>query len=123
MEYELAFVRIWVKDWPTALEFYTGVLGMRAEVRDDQAGWAQLDTGTSQLCLERIDPGDEEADDLVGRFVGVSFIVPDVEAIYDQLAPKGVEFSSAPEEQPWGAKVTHVRDPEGNVLTLMSFPE
>ena len=48
---------------------------------------------------------------MVGRFVGVS--------AYETLAARGVDFVGPPEKQPWGGVLAHLRDPDGNILTLL----
>lgn len=121
-DYALSIVRVFVTDWARAVRFYTETVGIPAVVRDDSAGWAQLDTGSGQLALERVDPGDEEGRALVGRFVGVSLAVADVELAYRRLRDRGVEFPGPPERQPWGEVLAHFRDPDGNVITLVGLP-
>ena len=50
MEYKLTTVRVFVTDWERAIRFYTETLEMSAVFRDDEHGWAQLDTGVCQLA-------------------------------------------------------------------------
>jgi predicted enzyme related to lactoylglutathione lyase len=123
MEYKLFAVRIFVTDWDRAIRFYTEILGMHATYRNDKIGWAQMATGEGQLALERVDPSDQEGKALVGRFVGVSLQVPDIQATYKILVERGVEFVAPPENQPWGGVLAHLRDPDGNVLTLLGSSE
>ena len=52
------------------------------------------------------------------RFVAVSLQVEDVQAVYEELVAKGVEFLGPPERMGWGGTLAHFRDPDGNVLTL-----
>ena len=87
--------------------------------RDDAAGWAQMAPGAGQRALERVDPCDDEARGLVGRFVGVSLPVPDIFTTYQELVARGVEFIAPPEKQPWGGILAHLRDPDGNIVTLL----
>ena len=54
---------------------------------------------------------------LVAPLPGV--MVDDIEEQYKRLAAKGVEFTGRPEKKPWGGTLTHLKDLEGNVLTLM----
>ncbi len=82
-------------------------------------GWAQLATGEGQLALERVQPGDEESEALVGRYVGVSLQVEDIHATHKTLVDRGVEFTMPPTKQPWGGVLAHLKDPDGNVLTLL----
>jgi predicted enzyme related to lactoylglutathione lyase len=119
VEYKLATVRVFVTDWERAIRFYSGTLEMAVAQRSDEWGWAQMATGEGQLALERVDAADDEGRALVGRFVGVSLQVPDVVATYEALAARGVEFVGPPERQPWGGILAHLRDPDGNVLTLL----
>jgi predicted enzyme related to lactoylglutathione lyase len=117
--YELAVVRLFVHDWERAVQFYTEALGMTIERRADEFGWAQFATGPCSLAVERLHRDDPEAAALVGRYVGVSLRVPDLEGAYHTLVERGVEFLSPPEKQAWGGTLAHLRDPEGNVLTLL----
>jgi uncharacterized glyoxalase superfamily protein PhnB len=55
----------------------------------------------------------------VGRFVGVSLEVTDIDATYRTLVERGVQFDAPPERQAWGGTLAHLRDPDGNVLTLL----
>lgn len=119
MDYELCAVRVFVSDWERAIRFYTETLEMPAAFRSDEMGWAQLATGRARLALERVDPDDAEARDLVGRFVGVSLEVADIHDAYARLTERGVAFESPPEKQPWGGVLAHLKDPDGNVRTLL----
>ncbi len=121
MEYRLSVVRVFVTDWERAIRFYSETLGMAVAYRSDEMGWAQMATGEGQLALERVDPSDQEGRALVGRFVGVSLRVSDIFALYDSLVERGVDFVGPPEKEPWGGVLAHLRDPDGNVLTLLSM--
>jgi len=120
MNYKLKAVRIYVTDWDRALDFYSNTLGMPVVFAGSETGWAEFDTGEAHLAIERVSPDDTEGDDLVGRFVSVSLQVDDIQAIYETLRTRGVEFLEPPETQPWGGVLAHFRDPDGNVLTLLS---
>ena len=119
MTYRLYAVRVFVHDWEACLGFYHDTVGLKVTFADADMGWAQLDVGTAALGLERVDPDDPEGAELVGRFVGVSLEVDDIQATYDALVAKGVGFEGPPESQPWGGKLAHFKDPDGNVMTLL----
>ena len=116
---ELYAVRVFVRRWPEACAFYGGPLGLTERYRDDQIGWAEYDLGGPCIGLERVDPGDTEGEALIGRFVGVSLRVGNIDELYESLKEKGVQFTSPPERQEWGGSLAHFRDPDGNVLTLL----
>jgi len=120
---KLAYLRVFVSDWPRALKFYSEAVGLPILFANQEAGWAQLDTGECQLALERAASPEEGEEDLVGRFVGASLAVEDVHATYERLRSRGVEFVGPPEPQPWGGVLAHFRDPDGNVLTLLGSSE
>jgi predicted enzyme related to lactoylglutathione lyase len=82
-------------------------------------GWAQFELGGAYLGLERAQPDDEESREYVGRFVGVSIQVDDIGGLYDRLLARGVEFLGPPARQPWGGMLAHLKDPDGNILTLL----
>lgn len=117
MNYQLSFVRVFVTDWARATHFYTDTLEMKPVLITD--GWAQFATGQAQLALEQVDPADPESGESVGRFVGVSLSVDDIHAAFETLKSRGVSFLGAPEVMPWGGVLAHLRDPDGNVLTLL----
>lgn len=120
----IGFLRVFVSDFEKSLVFYRDTLGMKLDFTD-QTNWAQFFSGKDvSLAIELCDPNKlEQGSKLVGRFVGVTLIVDDLDATYADLCSRGVGFSSKPELQPWGGKVAHFRDPDGNVLTLMQSRE
>lgn len=114
---QLYAVRIFAHDWDHSCAFYRDTLQLQERFRDDEIGWAEYDVGGPCLGLERTETTDEEA--LVGRFVGVSLQVADIDATYRAMLARGVTFTSAPAKQLWGGKLAHFADPNGNVLTLI----
>lgn len=119
MGFKLYAIRIFSFRWEESLAFYRDLIGLPVFFADDKQGWAQFDLGGTYLGLERCDPNDEESKELVGRFVGTSITVGDIESTFDQLSGRGVEFLGPLEKQPWGGVLAHFKDPDGNVLTLM----
>lgn len=117
MNYTLSVVRVFVTDWQRAVNFYTQILDMKPVFIAD--GWAEFATGEAHLALERVDPNDPEVADFEGRFVAASLRVDDIHQAHRVLSSRGVEFVGAPEKQPWGGWLAHLRDPDGNVLTLL----
>ena len=119
MKYRLYVVRIFVTDWAGALAFYKDKLGLQTTFENEEMGWAQFNAGGAELALERLAPGDPETEALVGRYVGVSLQVDDILSVHNTLVERGVEFEGPPAVQPWGGTLAHLRDPEGNVITLL----
>lgn len=51
----------------------------------------------------------------------ISFVVEDVDAIYNTLKAKGVEFNGEPADQDWGARLVGLKDPDGNNLYFLKY--
>jgi predicted enzyme related to lactoylglutathione lyase len=117
---KIGFVRVFVAAFAKSLDFYTQTLGMEIDYTDKES-WAQFKSGEDvSLAIEKCDPDHvEEGSRLVGRFVGVPLMVDDIEEQYKRLVAKGVEFTGRPEKQGWGGTLAHLKDLDGNVLTLM----
>ena len=113
-------IRVFVPDVAAVRSFYRDQLGLSEAFADDAV--LVYSTGTADLIVEEADPESEEERSLIGRFVGVSFTVADIEAVHETLAAKGVQFEAEPQRQAWGGALAHIRDPAGNVLTLVEPP-
>ena len=116
----IAAVRIFIPDVGAVRHFYRDQLGLDEAYADDSV--LVFRTGSADLIVEAAAPEDTEEGPLIGRFVGVSFAVPDARAAHAALKAKGVTFEGEPKEQDWGGVLAHFRDPAGNVLTLVEMP-
>ncbi|MEM8766093.1 MAG: VOC family protein [Pseudomonadota bacterium] len=119
MKYRLYAVRIFSHRWEESLIFYKDVIRLPLAFSDASMGWAQFEVGTAHLGLERCDPADDESRELVGRFIGISLEVDDIQGTYEALLAQGVEFVAPPEKQAWGGTLAHFKDPDDNVVTLL----
>ncbi|WP_415904087.1 VOC family protein [Neptuniibacter sp. QD48_55] len=113
--------RIFVTRFNAAVGFYSQALGLEPEFLDEDMGWAEFELGAAKIALELIDADTEEANDLVGRFVGVTLQVDDIQSAYEDMTQRGIEFVAAPEKQPWGGTLGHFKDLEGNILSIFSM--
>lgn len=48
----------------------------------------------------------------------LSFDVKDVDGLLDRVEPAGGRVLGPPNDMPWGQRVAHVQDPDGNSLNL-----
>jgi len=110
----IGYANIFVSDIDRAVSFYRDQLGMTLNFADSEHGYASLQAGPISLGLAL--PGDQAG--LVGRHTGLGLVVDDLEAEHARLQAAGVQFSMAPEHQPWGGFMALVDDPDGNVLYL-----
>jgi uncharacterized glyoxalase superfamily protein PhnB len=130
----IANAQLWVLDQEEALAFWTEKVGfeVRADVtlaEMDDFRWltvgppGQEDVSVVLMAI----PGEPFIDgqtraqinDLVAKgFAGTVFLATDdCRADYEQLVARGVEFSEAPEERPYGIDAGF-RDPSGNSIRL-----
>jgi lactoylglutathione lyase len=100
---KIGFVTVFVTDFDKSLDFYTKTLDMEIDYTD-KTNWAQFKSGEDvSLAIEKCDPDYvEQGSKMVGRFVGVTLMVDNIEDQYNRLVAKGVEFTGRPEKQHWG---------------------
>jgi predicted enzyme related to lactoylglutathione lyase len=136
--FKLDSTQLWVHDQDAALAFYTGKLGW--EVRSDATlpemgnfRWLSVGpVGQDMSIVLMAIPGapvlDDESNhqihDLMGKgYAGTVFLTTDdCRAAYEELKGRGVEFTEAPEERPYGIDAGF-RDPSGNALRLTQVRE
>jgi len=134
----IANAQLWVHDQDEALAFYTRKLGMevRADVTLPEMNFRWLTVGPAgqpdvAIVLMAI-PGPPVMDDdtaeqvkslMAKGFAGTIFLrTDDVQASFDELRARGVEFVEEPEERPYGID-SSFRDPSGNHFRLTQIRE
>ena len=132
--FKLANTQLWVHDQEEALAFYTQKLGMevRADVTLPELGdfrWVTVaPPGEDEVSIVLMaipgppvmDPDTaEQVKDLMAKgFAGAVFLTTDdCKASYEELKARGVEFTEAPEQRPYGIDAGF-RDPSGNSFRL-----
>jgi predicted enzyme related to lactoylglutathione lyase len=104
-------------DLDRLLAFYTELLGARQNFRypdDGPVFYIGLALGDSELGLSydaSVQPGSP------GRML-LSIEVPDIEAILGRVEPLGGHAPGPANDMPWGQRVAHITDPDGNVVNL-----
>ena len=136
---KLSHAQLWVHDQDEALAFWTEKVGM--EVRADatlpgMGDFRWLTVGPPgqedvSIVLMAI-PGPPVMDDSTAEdvrslmskgFAGTIFLTTDdVHGSYEELKGRGVEFTEAPEERPYGID-SGFRDPSGNAIRLTQVRE
>jgi len=137
--FKIANAQLLVHDQDEALAFYTEKVGMevRADVTVPELGnfrWltvgppGQTDVSIVLMAI----PGPPVMDDetaaqvktLMGKgFAGTVFLTTDdVQASYEELKGRGVDFVEEPEERPYGID-SAFRDPSGNNFRLTQVRE
>lgn len=131
---KIANAHLWVHDQEAALAFYTEKLGMevRSDVTLPEMGdfrWLTVSPAGQEdvsIVLMAI-PGEpmidgetkKQIEELTAKgFAGTVFLTTeDCRSDYEALRERGVEFTEAPEERPYGIDAGF-RDPSGNSIRL-----
>jgi predicted enzyme related to lactoylglutathione lyase len=135
----LANAQLWVHNQEESLDFYTNKIGW--EVRMDATlpemgnfRWLtvgppnQPDISVVLMAIPGPPVMDEETADQIRAlmakgFAGTVFLATDdCQASYEELKARGVEFTEAPEERPYGVD-SGFRDPSGNNIRLTQVRE
>jgi len=119
MKYQMYAQRVFCFHWQECVSFYKETIGLPVKFENEEKGWAEFDLGGVSLAVERLEQNNAEAESLVGRFIGISIQVDNIEEIYQELTTKNVQFEGLPEKQPWGGVLAHLKDPDGNIITLL----
>jgi catechol 2,3-dioxygenase-like lactoylglutathione lyase family enzyme len=136
---KLAHAQLWVHDQDAALAFYTEKLGMevRADATLPEMGdfrWltvgppGQEDVSIVLMAIPGAPVMDDatrgEVSNLMSKgFAGTVFLATDdVHGDYEALKGRGVEFTEAPTEYPYGID-SSFRDPSGNSFRLTQVRE
>ena len=131
---KIANAQLWVHDQDEALAFYTEKLGFQVQAdvtlpEMDGFRWltvgppGQEDVSITLMAIPGQPVMDEETAgqvrDLMAKgFAGTVFLTTDdCQASYQELKARGVEFTEAPEERPYGID-SGFRDPSGNSFRL-----
>jgi catechol 2,3-dioxygenase-like lactoylglutathione lyase family enzyme len=118
---KVAAARIFVANVDKAVRFYRDTLGLPLSGQTaDSAGFKPKDI---DFIVERVNPADPDAAEMIGRFTALSFAVDDCMAAVGSLTGKSVQFLGPAQKQAWGGTVAHFLDPDGNVLTLVEYPK
>jgi predicted enzyme related to lactoylglutathione lyase len=104
-------------DLDRLLGFYTELLGAVENFRfpeDGEVFYVGLALGNSELGLSTdagVEPGSP------GRML-LSIEVSDVDELMGRVDPLGGHVQGPSNDMPWGQRVAHIADPDGNVVNL-----
>ena len=104
-------------DLDRLLAFYAGLFGAQENFRYPEDGpvfYVGLALGDSELGLAAnadVQPGSP------GRVL-LSIDVPDVDALLGKVEGLGGHVQGSSNDMPWGQRVAHIADPDGNVVNL-----
>jgi catechol 2,3-dioxygenase-like lactoylglutathione lyase family enzyme len=118
---QLQRVTVVVRDRPSSLAWYRGVLGLEIRAEDEDTGFVELSLGKGVVALSLVVPRPEwgepyysEALGRMGTRTGIVFETDSVNALALRLEHAGVRLPEPPRAEPWGGKTIRFADPDGN---------
>lgn len=115
---QIKFVSIPVADQNRALDFYTEKLGFTIitdQPFDEKQRWIELRIPKAETRVVLFTAEGEEK--RIGSMMPMSYACEDIDATYQKLSGRGVQFDGPPEKQPWGTYAMF-KDSEGNRFVL-----
>lgn len=125
----LTDVRLLVDRFDECVRFYTDVMGLQLRLRVPGDVYAELEAGSQgqrlvvglyrrRLMTEVIGaeyvPASPRTDHVL-----IGFAVEDVDVAHSRLREQGAEIVTDPHDQEaWGLRVAHLRDPDGNLIEI-----
>jgi len=125
VEFRAATPILFVRDVAASAEFFRDRLGFQVDFLYGQPPfYGSVSRGGACLHLRFVhEPNFAELAAREPSLIVATVEVSDVRALFEVLEPRGVEFPQTPTDQPWGGTDFHVRDPDGNVISFVTYPE
>jgi len=98
------------------VRFYTGLLDAEEAIRFPEDGavfYVGLRIGTNILGITN-----DSAPPQGAQRILLSVDVDEVDPLLEQVEGLGGHVASPPKDMPWGQRVAHVQDPDGNTVNL-----
>lgn len=114
----IKFVSVPTRDQARAVRFWTEQVGLRIltdQPFNETQRWVELRVGNSDTRL--VPFVFDENGPQPGMQFNATFACDDIDATYQELTSRGVEFTAPPTKQPWGSFAMFV-DPDGNRFML-----
>ncbi len=123
----IAHIALVATDLERAARFYTEVVGFREAMRLETTHsgtivFLSLD-GTQLELFGGGRPRDSRAEQGRTGYTHIALLVDDVEAEYERLRSRGVEFETPPTDAEAGIRLAFFRDPDGNRVEIIRFGE
>jgi uncharacterized glyoxalase superfamily protein PhnB len=112
---------VFVSDSDQAYDFYVNKLGftVRLDMTLGTYRWLEVAPPNTETALT-LAPAEDSNRDKLGIFTGIILEADDIDATYEELKAKGVNFTQVPEQQAWGKKMAIFTDLDGNSFVLNS---
>ncbi|KAG0601482.1 hypothetical protein M758_11G115000 [Ceratodon purpureus] len=124
---QLAYVIAYVQDVNRAAEFYNKAFGLEIRPQNRSNSWVEMETGATTLAFTPVKQHETELTGGVSSSGNSNIVInldfEDVEAAYKHAIEQGAKSVAEPEDKSWPQKVGYVKDMDGNIVRLGSFPD
>lgn len=126
---KLSNIRLLVNDFEKSFTFYKETLGLKCTWGDKDAIFASFDIGLpsglaifkAELMAEATGNDKAEKSTVSNDKFAIIIEVDNVDETFKELQNKSIKFITEPKDmKAWGIRVTHFRDPEGNLIEIFS---
>jgi catechol 2,3-dioxygenase-like lactoylglutathione lyase family enzyme len=114
---------LFVSDVRASAAFFRDRLGFAIDfLHGEPPFYGAVSRGLASLHLRFVHaPFFAEAAAREESLIAATIEVDDVQALHAELAARGVDFAQTLTRQVWGGTDFHVRDPDGNVFSFVSY--
>jgi uncharacterized glyoxalase superfamily protein PhnB len=114
---------LFVRDVTASADFFCAKLGFETDfLYGTPPFYGAVSRG--DVCLHLRCVHQPNFADLAAREVSLilaTIEVSDVRALFEEFRERGVEFAQTPTKQSWGGTDFQVRDPDGNVISFVTY--
>lgn len=114
---------LFVRDVPASAAYFQQKLGFAIDfLHGEPPFYGAVSRGKACLhlrCVHR--PNFTELAAREVSLILASIEVSDVRALFEELKERGAEIAQTPTVHPWGGTDFHVRDPDGNVISFVTY--
>jgi uncharacterized glyoxalase superfamily protein PhnB len=116
---------LFVRDVSASAAFFRERLGFAVDFLHGMPPfYGAVSRGEARLHLRCVDqPNFAELAAREVSLIVATIEVSGVQELFEELERRGADFTQAPTRQTWGGTDFHVRDPDGNVISFVSFEE
>ncbi len=114
-------ITLWTDNLERMMGFYRDVMRLPLRSYHEDEGFVAFQFGDMRFNVGRHNGVHGSASDpfRIMPHLGVD----DIHGEHARLASEGVEFIRVPEQEHWGGWVATLKDPDGNILQLLQFPD
>ena len=118
---EVVGITLWTADLDRMVRFYRDTVRLPLHSFHEDEGFAAFQLGELRFNVGR--HGQIQGPSRDPLRIMPHLGVDDIRSEHARLASEGVEFIRPPEREHWGGWVATFKDPDGNVLQLLEFPD